>query len=256
MQRASSLALLLIVTLALVVVPASGQATVRVFVNGQQVAFDQPPVVVGSRVLVPLRGIFEKMGASVVWVPESRTVRAQSGTTSVELQIGSTTARVNGAAVTLDVPAQIVGGRTLVPLRFISESLGASVNYDAGSRTVTITSAGAGPPPPAPPQPPAPPGPPGPARITLNVDRPFPGELVNNPLRAKGTTAANARVTIDIMFQGERVGRKAVTADGRGQFDTNVRYEVRLRNETYRVIITASREDLGSTSQTIRVTVR
>jgi hypothetical protein len=250
-------ALILALSLLIVsAVPAAGQAAVRVFVNGEQVMFDQPPVVVGSRVLVPLRGIFEKMGATVVWVPEGRTVRAQSATTSVELRIGSTTALVNGASVTLDVPAQIVGGRTLVPLRFISESLGASVNYDAGTRTVVITSAGAGPPPPGPPQPPAPPGPPGPARITLTIVRPFPGELVSNPLRARGTTAANARVTIDVMFQGERVGRKAVTADARGEFDTNVRYEVRQRNETYRVIITASRQDLGSTSQTIRVTVR
>lgn len=144
-------ALFLALILALVpVIPAAGQAAVRVFVDGDQVVFDQPPIIVGARVLVPLRGIFEKMGATVVWIPATRTVRAQRGATSVELQIGSTTARVNGNPVTLDVPAQIVGGRTLVPLRFISESLGASVVYDPAARTVQITTGAAGPPPPAP----------------------------------------------------------------------------------------------------------
>ncbi|MGH2348843.1 MAG: copper amine oxidase N-terminal domain-containing protein [bacterium] len=128
-----------------------GQTPVRVFVDGEQVQFDQPPIVVGSRVLVPLRGIFEKMGAFVEWNAATRTVRAVRGTTVVELAIGSTVARVNGNPITLDVPAQIVGGRTLVPLRFISESLGAGVQYDAASRSVIITTTGAGPPPPPPP---------------------------------------------------------------------------------------------------------
>lgn len=130
--------------------PAAGQGTVQVVVDGTPVFFDQPPIVIGGRVLVPLRGIFEKMGATVVWLPETRTVRAQRGTTSVELQIGSPVARVNGSSVTLDVPAQIVGGRTLVPLRFISESLGASVVYDPGARTVQITTGAAAQPSPPP----------------------------------------------------------------------------------------------------------
>jgi len=133
---------------------AMGQAPVRVFVDGEQVQFDQPPIVVGSRVLVPLRGIFEKMGAFVEWNGATRTVRAVRGTTVVELEIGSRVARVNGSPITLDVPAQIVGGRTLVPLRFISESLGAGVQYDAASRAVIITTTGAGPGPPPPPPPP------------------------------------------------------------------------------------------------------
>lgn len=255
MQMTRSIAVALAVSLALAVaaVPAVGQAAVRVFVNGEQVVFDQQPIVIGSRVLVPLRGIFEKMGATVVWIPDTRTVRAQRGTTSVELRIGSTAALVNGATVTLDVPAQIVGGRTLVPLRFISESLGAQVDYNAGTRTVAIATVGAVPPPPGP-TPPPPPPPPG--QITLNVVRPFPGELVDNPMRVRGTTVALARVEIDIMFEGERVGRKVVTADAAGRFDTNVRYEIRQRNATYRVIVKASREGLGTAQQTIRVTVR
>lgn len=253
MQMTRSIAVALTVSLALAVaaVPAVGQAAVRVFVNGEQVVFDQQPIVIGSRVLVPVRGIFEKMGATVVWIPDTRTVRAQRGTTSVELRIGSTAALVNGATVALDVPAQIVGGRTLVPLRFISESLGAQVDYNAGTRTVAIATVGAVPPPPGPTPPPPPPG-----QITLSLIRPFPGELVDNPMRVRGTTVALARVEIDIMFEGERVGRKVVTADAAGRFDTNVRYEIRQRNATYRVIVKANREGLGTAQQTIRVTVR
>ncbi len=133
--------------------PAIGQGSVRVFVDGDPVTFDQPPIVVGSRVLIPLRGVFEQMGATVEWDAASRTVLAARGTTLVELRIGSRIAKVNERPVTLDVPPMIVRGRTLVPLRFISESLGATVDYRAESRTVLIYTGQAGPP-----QPPSAPG--------------------------------------------------------------------------------------------------
>lgn len=158
MNTLYALALAVVLTVTMLGGSVMGQTPVRVFVDGDQVQFDQPPIVVGSRVLVPLRGIFEKMGAFVEWNPANRTVRAVRGTTVVELQIGSRVARVNGAQITLDVPAQIVSGRTLVPLRFISESLGANVQYDAASRSVIITTTTGGGPPPPPPPPPGPPG--------------------------------------------------------------------------------------------------
>lgn len=140
--------------LALPVLSAGAQGAVRVFVDGEQVLFDQPPVSQGGRLLVPLRGIFEKMGAVVEWNGATRTVRAARGATLVELQIGSRIARVDGRAMTLDVPAMVMGGRTLVPLRFISEALGATVDYRAESRTVLISTSGqAGPPASPPPQP-------------------------------------------------------------------------------------------------------
>ncbi|MEX0766377.1 MAG: copper amine oxidase N-terminal domain-containing protein [bacterium] len=154
MQARGLFALLLTVLLSasLVTVPVLGQGAVRVFVDGEQVLFDQPPVVQGSRVLVPVRGVFEKMGATVEWHPSTRTVLAARTNTLVELKIGSRIARVNDRPVTLDVPATILRGRTLVPLRFISESLGASVEYREESRTVVISTTGApvGQPPPPP----------------------------------------------------------------------------------------------------------
>jgi hypothetical protein len=133
--------------------PTHAQGTVRVFVDGDLVRFDQPPIVVGARILVPLRGIFERLGATVEWEAATRTVIAVRGSTVVELVIGQRSARVNDRIVPLDVPAMVIRGRTLVPLRFVSESMGAEVQYQEATRTVLIFSPGAqpGPPPPAPP---------------------------------------------------------------------------------------------------------
>lgn len=123
--------------------PAQAQG-VSVYVDGDRVGFDQPPVIQDGRTLVPLRGVFEEMGATVVWDSAARRVLANHGSTDVILPIGSRTAYVNGQALTLDVPAQIFGGRTLVPLRFVAESLGAEVVWSPATRTVTIASAAGG----------------------------------------------------------------------------------------------------------------
>lgn len=123
--------------------PAQAQG-VSVYVDGDRVGFDQPPVIQDGRTLVPLRGVFEEMGATVVWDAGARRVLANHGATQVILPIGSRTAIVNGQSLTLDVPAQIFGGRTLVPLRFVAESLGAEVVWSPGTRTVTIASAAGG----------------------------------------------------------------------------------------------------------------
>jgi hypothetical protein len=148
--RLIALAVVAVLTATLPAVPARGQDAVRVYVEGEPVAFDQPPIIQGSRVLVPLRGIFEKMGATVEWRPTIRMVVAARGNTLVELTIGSRIAKVNERPITLDVPAMIILGRTLVPLRFISESLGAQVDWNASTRTVLINAGGTAGPPPAP----------------------------------------------------------------------------------------------------------
>jgi copper amine oxidase-like protein len=115
---------------------------VHVFVDGQPVAFDVPPQIDNGRVLVPLRGVFEHMGATVAWDDRTQTVLAQRGATGVSLVIGNTQAMVNGRPVAMEVPAMLVGGRTMVPLRFVSQALGAVVNWDAATSTVAIASGG------------------------------------------------------------------------------------------------------------------
>lgn len=113
---------------------------IQVLVNGRAIDFQGvPPIQAGSRVLVPLRGVLEALGATVDFDNATQTVFAVRGATQMQLRIGSTQATVNGQSSTLDVPAQARLGRTFVPLRFVSESLGATVNYDSARRTVTIS---------------------------------------------------------------------------------------------------------------------
>jgi hypothetical protein len=135
---------------------ALAQSAIGVYIDGQPVSFDMPPMMMQGRVLVPLRGIFERLGATVNYDARTQHIVALRGTQTVELTIGSSQARVNDTPALLDVPALAVNGRTMVPLRFISEALGASVQWVEASRTILIGSPGAAaPPPPAspPPQP-------------------------------------------------------------------------------------------------------
>ncbi len=112
-------------------------APVTIDVNGTPIVFDQPPVERAGRVFVPLRGVFERLGASVVY--GNGTINATSGSHQITLQIGQPTATVDGAPQTLDSPPFLIGGRTLVPLRFVSQALGASVNFDQQTETVYLT---------------------------------------------------------------------------------------------------------------------
>ena len=118
--------------------PSTAQS-VNMTIDGAPVRFTgTQPMVVQGRVMVPLRGVLEQMGAFVGWDPATRTVFAQKSGTDVQLPIGSRIATVSGRAVSLDVPAQIIGGSTMVPLRFLSEALGSEVAWDNATRTVMV----------------------------------------------------------------------------------------------------------------------
>jgi Copper amine oxidase N-terminal domain len=134
----------------LVPVAAAAQNSINVVVNGQAMQFDQPPLEQAGRVYVPLRGIFERLGASVVY--QNGIINATGGGRNISLHIGSNQAQVNGQPQLLDSPPFVQGSRTLVPLRFIAQSLGAAVAWNNNTDTVTITGGGK---PPAYNQPPA-----------------------------------------------------------------------------------------------------
>jgi hypothetical protein len=111
-----------------------------VTVNSEAVDFaGQQPISQGGRVLVPLRGVLEKLGAYVQYDGAARVVTALKGDLNIRLPIGGREATVNQRPVSLDVPAQVVNGSTLVPLRFVAESLGANVDYNPAANTVAIT---------------------------------------------------------------------------------------------------------------------
>lgn len=111
---------------------------IPVYVHGQKQWYDQSPVMDRGRVLVPLRGIFEALGASVNWNEHNQSIDVYKANTKVWLQIGSTNTKVNGKTVKITVPAQMRNGRTLVPIRFVSEALGEQVHWDEKTQTVYI----------------------------------------------------------------------------------------------------------------------
>lgn len=116
---------------------------VRVLVDGEELISDVPPQIVEGRTLLPLRAIFEALEAPVEWEQEARTVVSETPLGIMRLPIGSKVVTITtkeGAVLEfeLDVPAQIIDGRTLMPVRFISEMLNALVGWNGSTRTVTI----------------------------------------------------------------------------------------------------------------------
>jgi len=136
----------IMITAASVPVFASG---ISVLIDGTPVNFDQQPVIENGRTLVPLRAMFEALGATVDWNQSTQTVTSVKDDITVSLTIGSNILTKNGAGITLDVPAKIVGGRTLVPARAVAESFGAEVGWVQSTQTVVITTTGQSATPPA-----------------------------------------------------------------------------------------------------------
>ena len=118
---------------------SNAEGQIRVLLNGQEIFFeDQEPVIVNDRTLVPVRKIFEELGLTVGWDEATQKVTGENEGKKIELYINSTAAKINGSGTEIDVPAQIINGRTMVPLRFISESLDKEVTWDGDTMTVDI----------------------------------------------------------------------------------------------------------------------
>jgi hypothetical protein len=112
-------------------------AEIGITVNGQNAQFSPGPIERSGRVFVPLRAIFERLGASVVYTNGNIDATGNDGR-SVHLQIGSTAANIGGTQQMLDIAPFVVGASTYVPLRFVAQALGATVNYDAQNSLVAI----------------------------------------------------------------------------------------------------------------------
>lgn len=111
---------------------------ITVLLNGEKLAFDVYPVIEDGRTLVPMRKIFESLGATVYWNEGSRTATGVKGVTVVSISVNSKVLTKNGENITLDVPARLINSRTLVPIRVIAESFGLKVDWDAANRNVII----------------------------------------------------------------------------------------------------------------------
>lgn len=121
-------------------VPAYAADQVTVNLNGSQLEFDVNPVIENSRTLVPFRKIFEALDCAVSYTKEdgAQIVTANRGNKWITLEIGKNEITVDGETKTLDVAPKIVNGRTLVPLRAISEGLDCTVDWSAETKTVDI----------------------------------------------------------------------------------------------------------------------
>ena len=203
-RRLAAVALAASLLAGFAITPASAQY-VSVVVNGSPVTFDQPPVERAGRVFVPLRGVFERLGASVVYA--NGVINAQGNGRSVHLQIGSTQATVNGQTLAMDVAPFLIGARTLVPLRFVAQSLGAAVNWTQSNNTVYIQGNGSAyvPPPNG-----------NAAANVINRLNPTPNTRVGGSFTLSGHTRPGSRVRVVVTGAGTR--RYNAIADANGNF--------------------------------------
>ena len=117
---------------------AEDKKEISIYVNGNKLYSDVAPQIIDGSTLVPLRVIFEALGATVEWNQETKTVSSTLDETSVKLTIGENKLYKNGNEISLSVPAQIIEGRTLVPVRAISESFGYFVDWYNEIKAVSI----------------------------------------------------------------------------------------------------------------------
>ena len=111
---------------------------IQVVIDGSILLTDIPPLAINNRTMVPMRAIFEAMDAEVEWDNITRSITGVRGKKKISLQLDNPKANINGIEVILDSPPLVINERTLVPIRFISESLGAKVEWDKETRTVFI----------------------------------------------------------------------------------------------------------------------
>lgn len=137
--------LAMIITVLMILTIAVSAEGISVILDDKIMEFDAQPQKINDRVMVPMRFIFETLGATVMWDEETETISAfrsaENGeSTIIILQINNANAFVNTETIELDSPPVLVDGRTLVPVRFVSEALGCDVDWDGDKGIVYITS--------------------------------------------------------------------------------------------------------------------
>ncbi|HJV44751.1 MAG TPA: stalk domain-containing protein [Bacillota bacterium] len=114
------------------------ESPISLTVNNQPLSFEHQPMIKNNSTLVPLRAIFEALGAQVDWDSSTQTVTAKKDNTTIQITIGKEVAYKNKQEMPLLAPGMIVDGVTMVPTRFVAESLGANVNWDPTARSISV----------------------------------------------------------------------------------------------------------------------
>nr|AYQ75085.1 hypothetical protein EAV92_22535 [Cohnella candidum] len=118
---------------------AANAPAVRVTLEGKALSFQAPPTIIGGKTFVEFRSLFKALGYTVDYVASSKTIKAQSNARKIEMKVGGTTALVNGAKEQVNGDLKLIGGRTMVGVRFIATLSGKTVAWNAQSRIVVIT---------------------------------------------------------------------------------------------------------------------
>ena len=141
MKRLLVTSMLTLLAVLFTALPVYANNDIRITINGEEVVFDdQAPTIVGGRTLVPVRGVFEQLGFVVEWHNDTRQAELLRANDVILINIDSSTFITNGVSHTLDVPAQLIGGRTMLPLRAVLESVNYYLDWDGSAQTVLIYS--------------------------------------------------------------------------------------------------------------------
>ena len=130
--------LLAVSLLAFPVVQVSADENISLTVNGEKVETQVPPTIIDGRTMVPVRDIFEACGAKVNWDANTKTITGEKGNTTVVMQIDSNMLFINEDVTEMDATPVIIDGRTLAPARYVAESFGGIVDWDAENKVVMI----------------------------------------------------------------------------------------------------------------------
>ncbi|QOR36774.1 family 10 glycosylhydrolase [Clostridium sp. 'deep sea'] len=129
----------LMFALLLTTVQAGHAISTNIYINGNQLVTDVSPTIINQTTMVPMRAIFEALGATVHWDEQTKTVSGYKDSTRVSLTLNNKNALLNGSSIVLNVAPTIIGNRTMVPARFVAESLHATVDWNNSTKTVSIT---------------------------------------------------------------------------------------------------------------------
>ncbi len=130
--------LLAVSLLAFPVVQVSADENISLTVNGKSVETQVPPTIIDGRTMVPVRDIFEACGAKVNWDANTKTITGEKGDTTVVMQIDSNMLFINEKVTEMDATPVIIDGRTLAPARYVAESFGGIVDWNAEDKVVMI----------------------------------------------------------------------------------------------------------------------
>lgn len=140
LSKILSIVLTVIMLAGVVTIPAMADEEIKVKLNGVELTFDVPPQTINDRTMVPMRKIFESLGATVEWDEDVQVAVAKKGDIELEIKVDSTLMTKMGRdPISIDVPPQMVNDRVLVPIRAIAEGFDAEVTWDEATQTVNIT---------------------------------------------------------------------------------------------------------------------